>query len=226
MTADQVHDRWKGWVYLMRHEVLRLYRDREIWQSMRKALLDAGGDGVFLGQYALLYAEGQAVGIRRLVRPNQDSVSLGRLLAGITDRPDVASKGRYLASVQAGEDGVVRTFIEDVEAAYYDREWANEKGGLDVRRVQADKGKLDATAINVMKWVDRMVAHVDSRGFDGKVTWKDLDDSLDLVGETFKRYDKLITGFHWDSLRTWMTDWEAPLRQGLSFTAEPGAPTV
>jgi hypothetical protein len=220
MTADRVHKKWMGWVHPIRGEVLRLYRDREIWQAMRRALLDAGGDGIFLGHYALLYAEGQALGIRRLVRPGKDSISLGRLLAAIANRPDVPTKERYLASIGAGEDGNRRAFIEEQEAKYYDREWANNKGSLDVGRVRADIDTLDAAAIEVMKWVDRMVAHVDSRGFDGRVTWKDLDESLDLVGDTFKRYDKLVTGFHWDSFQTWMTDWQAPLRQGLSFETE------
>ena len=221
MTADKLHEKWKDWLYHLRHEVVRLYMDRQIWESMRQALLDAGGDGVFLRHYSLLYAESQAVGVRRIVRPDSDSISLGRLLAHIVNRPDIPTKDRYLAEVRAGEAGYVRDFIEEHEARYYDQEWTTDAGQFDVARVQEDHDTLQAAALNAMKWVDRMVAHLDSRGWDGRVTWKDLDDSLDLVGETFARYDKLVTGFHWDSFHTSLTDWQAPLRQGLTFPEEP-----
>ena len=91
MTPDQVQEKWEDWVEKIKLDLFRLNRDWLMWTDMAPTLQRAGGDLVFLGHYAQMYIDSQAMMVRRLVDVDRQSVSLGRLLEQLADRPDVTT---------------------------------------------------------------------------------------------------------------------------------------
>jgi hypothetical protein len=209
LTPDQVQQKWEGWVEKIMLDVLRLNRDWLMWTDMAPTLRRAGGDLVFLGHYAQMYIDSQAMMVRRLVNVDNQSVSLGRLLKELADRPDVTTRVRYVGRYPpVGHEGAGREF---------DRDWNDGKGRLLTQKPLDDLAELQRAAQLVKKLADRTVAHLDTRGLDVNVTFGDLDSARETLTETFRRYATLVTGRYPGHCYPSLTDWKAPFRAGLPF---------
>ena len=231
IAADHVHAKWVRWLEAISHDLLRLHYDRAMWTQMREALLAASRELDFLAHYSRIYAEAQALGIRRQVEVRTDSISLMRLLKEIINRPDVPTGERYLDIISMARDDVMKADppggftglvdVFDIDSAYYDREWDDGTGRLNVQRVRDDQELLKQTADIVRRWANKTVAHIDEPGFNDRVEWDDLDRSLTLLGETFRRYDRLVRACTWgddpDALVPDTGDWQAPFRRPIPF---------
>jgi hypothetical protein len=215
----------------IRDDLIRLHHDRDIWMQMRDALLASPGEPIFLAHYARIYGEGQALGIRRQVEVRTDSISLMRLLTEIAGRPDVPTRERYLGIFARARDGVMAadppsgfTGLVDifgVNEAYYDREWGDGRGNLNVQRVRDDQELLKKTADIVRRWANKTIAHIDAQGFNDDIRWGHLDEALSLLGDMFLRYDRLVRAATYgdgpDALVPGTGDWQEAFRHPLHF---------
>jgi hypothetical protein len=209
LTPDQVQEKWEDWVEKIRLDLLRLNRDWLMWTDMAPTLQRAGGDLVFLGHYAQMYIDSQAMMVRRLVDVDKQSVSLGRLLEQLADRPDVTTRDRYVGHYPpVGHEGA---------GSEFDRDWNDGKGRLLAQKPLDDLAELQRAAQLVTRLADRTVAHLDTRGLDVNVTFGDLDRAREALTLTFRRYATLVTGRYPGHCYPSLTDWKAPFRAELPF---------
>jgi hypothetical protein len=85
---------------------------------------------------------------------------------------------------------------------------------LDPAIPKADLMDLMWVAAEVKIYVDEHVAHNDAKPSPGLPTFKDLDASIDVIGQLFAKYANLLTAATWPILVPVLQhDWQAIFRQ-------------
>lgn len=219
---DQVHEKWAGWLKVIYPHVTNLFLDRTIWREVRDALMADGEatSDTFLASYTRQYVGASAIAVRRLADPNakaNDSHSIGALIEDIHKHPAVMTRERWTKRDRepdprpGADDNMLKILSRNYDSTFGDR-----SGGLDVGKVAADLATLKSRSEAVAAFASRTVAHIDRRGMKQLPTFDDLDDSIDVVGDMYKRYYLLIDGASLlDVAPAIQHDWKQPLRRPL-----------
>ena len=74
--------------------------------------------------------------------------------------------------------------------------------------MQKDIDDLKAITLHVEDLADKSIAHLNKKGFQGSVTFGDLDASIDAFDRLVCKYLKLLTGSGYATLEpTILSDW-------------------
>lgn len=171
MVNAQKIDRWTKWVERIEPDVIWLHHHRRVWREMILALGERVDAEFFQAHYSRLYVDGAAMAVRRLAYDGVDdkSRSLAQLL-----REFVASPGLLTADRHRELYGET-VFGPDGGSERFESEWGDGSGALDVELVEQDIAALAEASDSISALADRTVAHIDKRGFDGELTYGDLD---------------------------------------------------
>jgi len=155
------------------------------------------------------FVNSAAVGVRRQVKNDKQSVSLRRVLEEIRAYPWLISRESYLKHFEDSPD-YLRERGEEEFAELAD------KGGshIDPAIVERDIADLTSAAERIERYADRRVAHYDLRGIGGRTpTFGDLRRCLQTFERIYKRYFVLLKGASLEGiLPAFQFDWKAPLR--------------
>lgn len=140
--------------------------------------------------------------IRSHVKLDNKSISLLRLLMQIRD-----CAGQF----------TFQFFLEQfpIDPAYVDWQpvtfapFSDDGRSVSSKIVQRDIEILRTLTIQIEELADRTLAHLDKRGFDGKVTFGELDACVDAFDKLVCKYLKLTAGAGYATLEpTILCDWQ------------------
>lgn len=159
------------------------------------------------------YAALVAVGIRRHVKDNKDSVSLMRLLREVRESAHQFTYNFFLERFPIDPNYVpwqVSTF----------RKFSDDGIAVSARILAEDMESLKTLAKNVEDFVDRDLAHLDKKPHEGVVTFGDLERCIDELNRLVCKYRTLFGGGGMSTLEpTIIFDWEDIFRVPLDVRA-------
>ena len=149
------------------------------------------------------YAVQAAVGIRRHIKSDKDSISLMRLLEQMKE-----------CSNQFSDDLICRECFPLPNKVT--KEGFFSCSGVSKKEIERDMALLKDIADKVESLVDQRVAHLDKRGYREDVTFQDIDDSLNVLNKIACRYIAFLTGRNYSTLKpevqyNWKTIFTVPL---------------
>ncbi len=222
---DATFDRWVEWANAIRVDITRLTYDKLIFDGFQDIVsanvehIAANSGGVFCHFVRRCYAAKAALGVRRHLKKRRGEVSLMHLMDQIRKCADQFTYDFYLSKYPRDEDNVewqkstFRRFSHD-----------GEKVAAEV--VEQDIKSAEDIGAAIESLVDRQWAHMDKRGFDGKVTFSHLGSTIGLFDKLACKYLLLVTGGESTTLRPAMSsDWEAIFRVPINSDIQR-APTV
>jgi hypothetical protein len=220
MTDDERLARWHEWDQVIRRDLIDVFHHRDLWQTTTKAIQRVAPDspGTWIRHYATLYAQGQMVAIRRVVRGrNSGSVSLFRLLREIADHPAVISVDRHLQTATGADEdfrGVLRARYQDT--------WGDSAGvAVDPKKVRQAINALGQRLTVVFTRVDKQIAHIEEEEREEVATkrttftFDELDQALRAVGEEYQHWADLLNCVHYELTPVVQTDWQATFAKPL-----------
>ncbi len=189
-TMNQRRTRAMDWLEIIYKDVQDVLVDHHIFwevQTMIKANEQLKATPSHFFQWmGTNFIASAAVAVRRQADADARAVSLRRLLEELKKYPDLFSRayhtGLYGAQFPAGyADGC------------YDRIVGKGCAVLDAAAINGEIQLLIAKTDAIKHYVDRRVAHYDSRGItQAKPTFNDLDDCLKYLEHLVKRYQLLM----------------------------------
>ena len=127
------------------------------------------------------------------------SVSISRLLTDIAVHSDVMTRRRHISA--------------SLRDAYDDEDWRRREGErsfdrhagagaqtMPPERVLADRKHLDEIAEPIIRHVNKRVAHFDERELAAVLTYAEINDALDFIGELLNKYESLLKAARWGTL--------------------------
>jgi hypothetical protein len=168
MSSQRVA-KWKRWMDgPIKASVITMNHHRQIWRGLAE-IIEAHGSlppSAYWEHYFDVYAETQAMAVRRQADTHPDVASLGRLLAEVSD--DVKNlTPEWWIGLWAIKEG------DDLERAFARRQWDDEFGGsvgdhLDPAIPATDLARLTEGSEAVKRHVDKHIAHSEDPGPEPK----------------------------------------------------------
>lgn len=192
---DEKFSQWGEWAERIVHDVQVMHHHRKIWHGTNLILGENDVSGYFHQAFTTMYVQAQVMAVRRQADAKDSVVTLVRLLRSIQAHPGVITRERFLAkwSQLQTEDGDPHgTFSQWANAGF------NAFGGpggekVDPAIVRADLEQLKAKSRAVTRWADQYAAHSNVKS-PPTLTFAQLHDAVDHLGEVMNRYRYLLTG--------------------------------
>ncbi len=216
MTLDEpLIAEWIAWLNDLRPDLEFTHFHGEMWREVTDAMWERAPEtpGVWRAHYLRLYVDGAAMAVRRLLRTGgSGTITLGKILEGISNHPELFTTDRYLERWEGrnGPDQLERARIE------FDRDWTDGQGCLDLRRVRRDRQQMNEIADRVVQFADESLAHtIPGRPMVEGLTFGNLNKAIDHVTETFQQYAAMLTG-NWYALVPIVTpEWKSSFYRPL-----------
>jgi AbiU2 len=191
------------------NEIYALFLHRATYRRVGEIVQDHGQlpESYFWRYLQDTYAATQAIAVRRQAETSSRVISLGRLLAELSDSPEEASRA-FFVGLWAGERraGAEREF---------DERFAGSVGThLDPAIPRADLKTITDSAEPLKTFVDEHLAHSDARAGKDLPTFAQLEVAIDEMGELLKKYVYLFKASTLMELVPLIQhNWEAIFRQ-------------
>ncbi len=222
---SQKLEKWLEWIEKIHNDIQALVEDANMFWEVQDIIREnprIQKPNTFYSYLARTYFSHAAAGIRRQTELQKDSISFVRLLDEIAKNPEVLSldyfnslcphsNGPDLDQV-VGKAGLEAVGIVDTSqlkeiikmddfAPYADA------SGMYVcpQMAKDDKARLESKAKILAEFVDRRIAHWDKRKPKVVPTFKELDDCIKLIDQTYVKYHFL---FHAESIDTLMPTYQ------------------
>jgi hypothetical protein len=204
--------------------VITMNHHRQIWRGLAEVIADHGSlpDSAYWEHYFDIYAETQAMAVRRQADLHPDVASLAKLLSQVVEDAKALTPEWWIDLWNIDEG-------DDYERAYARRQWDDEFGGevgvhLDPAIAATDFERLRAGSEAVKDHVDKHIAHSEDPGPEAKdpgstpaeatLTLNEVHDAIDVIGEVFTRYYPLFEAASMATLEPVIQhDWLAPFRE-------------
>lgn len=194
MNEKERRDRLIQWLEIIFQDVQDLLLDDHIFWELQK-VVEANPEfteasGLFTQWIASSFVQATAVGVRRQAKVDIDSISLARFLAEVEKYPSLVSRAHYM-SLYAGKDAWLLEIGEDDFNTVAGVGAAN----LPMAVAQKQMADLKAAVRGIEHYVDRRVAHYDTRGLARATpTFTDLTTSLQTLERLIILYWRLLKG--------------------------------
>jgi hypothetical protein len=222
---DQRVGKWKRWIDgPIKASVITMHHHRQIWRGLAEVIETHGSlsPSAWWEHYFDVYAETQAMAVRRQADLHPDVASLGKLLTEVSEGAKQLTPEWWIGLWDIDED-------DDYERAYARRQWDGEFGGnvgihLDPATPANDLSRLIDGSDAVKRHVDKHIAHSEDPGLRPKdpgetapeqtVKLSEVHDAIDVIGEVFTRYYSLFEAAGMLFLEPQIQhDWLAPFRE-------------
>lgn len=203
---DQLND----WLDVLKAEVQGLTINRYIFWEVQEIIRE--NEEIHIGSsfyewMGSAYASSMAVGIRRQVDEDRDSISFVTFLRKIEACPRIVSREAYTELFAKGDypPGWAESCFDHLTAKrcpHVDPTWVAEEIQTLMRRTD-----------HVRRYVNRRVAHRDRRDFRPIPKFQDIDLAVNYLDHLTVRYLNLFRGNSMTTvLPTWQYDWKKIFR--------------
>ena len=218
---SQKLEKWLKWMKTIHGEIQALVQDANMFWEIQDIIREnprIQQPNAFYSYLARTYLSHALIGLRRQTKLQKDSISFVRLLDEIAKNPEELSRSyfnsRYLHSNGPDLDQVVGKadleavgIVESTQlkeiikmddfAPYADASNAH----VCPQMVKDDQKRLESAAKKHEAFVNKRVAHWDKHKPTVVPTFKELDDCIKLIDQTYVKYHFL---FHAESIDTLM----------------------
>ena len=203
--------------------VITMNHHRQIWRGLAEVIEGHGSlpASAYWEHYFDVYAETQAMAVRRQADLHPDVASLGKLLSEVSEDAKQLTPEWWVGLWNIDEG-------DDHEAAFATRQWEDAFGGdvgvhLDPAIPAGDLARLNEGSEAVKRHVDKHIAHSEDPGPEPKdpgetapeqtLKLSEVHDAIDVIGEVFTRYYSLFEAAGMVTLEPQIKhDWLAPFR--------------
>jgi hypothetical protein len=210
-----------GWLEVIFADVQQLLLNDHIFWELQE-IVERNDEflrasGLFTRFIASAYAQSAAIGIRRQIKANTDSVSIMRFLKEIQTYPDLVSRAHYMSLYKGLEDWRIELGQHD-----FDKVAGTGSKHLPPELVRQQIQEVNEAAENIEHYVDRRVAHHDKRGLARPMPkFDDIRDTLKVLESMVILYWRLLKGPSMSTMTpTILNDWKDIFR----FAWEPTSP--
>lgn len=190
--------RWVLWMERISEEIVKCAFDRYIfdrWWSIINKNPDIDINNTFVALVWSSYLQRQAMTVRRQVKIDQRAISLARLLGDIAKHDTSITREEFL------KDHV----NPDIEKTLYERTLREVselfdsfagcgKPHINGNRVREDISRLKQTAEQLECYADKWIAHSDPKREWPRLSFEQLNKTLDLFLSTWERYHNIAAG--------------------------------
>lgn len=199
-------DKWVQWIEKIENDLIAIVNNQQIYNHFINVVNANFGhiksnDGLFFCDFVRqCYGVQAALGIRRHIKTDDDSISLMRLLEQIRRCASQFTYDFYL------ERYPIINEHESQKLKF--QEFSDDGKIISEHKIDSDIQELKTIGSKVSNLVDRIIAHLDKRGTEEEVTYKDLDGSINVFNKITLKYINLITFAGFLSLTpTIQSDW-------------------
>jgi hypothetical protein len=203
--------------------VITMNHHRQIWRGIEEIIRDHGSlpASAYWEHYFDIYAETQAMAVRRQADTHRGVASLAMILTEVISDPKQLTP-EWWVGLWNIEEG------DDYERGYARRQWDENYGGqvgvyLDPAIPQADLDRLIVGSAALKDHVDKHIAHSEDPGPRPKdpgltrpepLKLNEIHDAIDVIGEIFRRYYTLFSASDMVFLEPVIQHaWLAPFRE-------------
>jgi hypothetical protein len=204
--------RWCNWIVQIREDLSDMVDDHATFDTFgdvvqaNSAWLDELQGGHFIDFVKRGYVTKTVFGIRRHLKSHPDSVSLRRLLEQMQTAADQITFDFYL-------ERFPREPREHDWQKFSFGRFSNNGTTVSPDVIGEHLLALDGLNKDIEAMADRSLAHLDRRGFDGTVTFKDLNDAVATFNKLTCKYIGLLLAEGYSSLEaTVLYDWKKLFR--------------
>ena len=196
MGEPSLFRKWKQWIdRIYCDQLVPLLRNRQVFHQLQEAFRrqkDRRRSAEFAAWMVQCYVAFASTAIRRMVEePGRrwDSVSLLILLEDLKTHDDLLTRERFRLR-----------YPRNLRERFADRDFdtiTRRKRALRLTAsgIQKDMARLRRAAQPVKRLVNKVVAHTElDRRRIGKATYEALDQAVDVIEATFRRYSLLLKG--------------------------------
>jgi len=207
---DQKLQKWIRWLKVIHDEIQQLVIAKDIFWEVQEIIKNNKGiqkPSAFYEYLGNTYVSHSAIGMRRQLKVDPQSISFARLLTEMSANPEVVSR-KYYTAMYAG------SVVEDRADRDFDR--FSTPGALYISRrmVLNDLQSLRDAGRNLEQFADRRVAHRDKRAVKSPPRFKDGDAFIELLDQLYVKYHLLFHASTMDSLLpTYQYDWKEIFRE-------------
>jgi len=201
--------KWLKWMDLIKDDLQGMLNSQQICQNFEDVVnnnlehIKANNGPTFCDFVRKNYAITAAACIRRHKMIEEDSISLMKLLDQIKKCANQFTYKFYLEMYPLNpkdpDEWQKRTF----------ESFSKDKIVISEELIEQDMKEIKAITGKVGDFVDRFIAHLDKRGLEEKITYSDLNESLELFNKLTCKYLTLISSSGYFTLTpTFQFDWE------------------
>lgn len=191
MRTDPRFQKWCKWIDTILDDIQQVYFHRSMYDGLRTLVAkydQQDKDTLFFAFLQNIFVDSLAMGIRRHIKTDGDSVSLAGLLSELQSAPYLVTREDYYSLWQR-QDIMNRAFMARDFALFASQDAPH----IDLGLVQNDLRDLKKTCEAAVHLADRRIAHHDKRGLDYDIPLQKLLNALELVVKLAKKYYLLFT---------------------------------
>ena len=209
--------RWSGWIDTIRGDMSRIRNDAAIFSTFRRLVVEnrdwiAEHHGLRFCQFVVRsYVTAASLGIRRHVKKKDDAVSMARLIAQMQLCASQITLAFYWSKFPRNPDDV------EWQPACFGR--LSEDGTIVSSTIlERDATNLEELGKTIEGYADRVLAHLDPKGFADTFTFDDLEKAIRNFDELVCRYQGFLTGSSSNTLEAvvqypWERIFEIPFKK-------------
>ena len=215
------------WLQVIVQEVQDLLLDDHVFWELQDIVCSnprfSTASGLFTQWMASAFVQATAVGVRRQAKADGRSVSLKRFMQEVQKYPSLVSRAHYMSLYKGNHPDL----IEAGESEFDDLAGEGEPH-LPSACVGKHLRELDEAVKGIEHYVDRRIAHYDSRGLAHPMpTFDDLNTALKKIEEIVLLYLQLLEGASMNTmLPTIQFDWQNIFRFAWESPPEPSTTEV
>jgi hypothetical protein len=175
---------WLQWLKVVHDDIQQLLIKRNIFWEVQDIIKNNGELHKASSFYSYLgdtYVAYIAIGIRRQIKIDIQSISFARLLTELAKTPVVLSR-KYYISLYKGST------VEQFADRDFDRFCGSDKTYISPDMVLADLGELNRAASVVEDFADKRIAHHDKRQPKVLPRFEQVDSCLDTLDKLYCKY--------------------------------------
>lgn len=183
----QRYEKWKRWFDEICLDVQSLLTMRHVYSEVGGIVINNSKiqrPSIFYDYLTTTYAYSAVIAVRRQVKIDRDSISLGRLLDEMCRTPEAMSRVQYKALHDYA--------AEETSDKNFDRLAGEGAPFIDTVLVKNDLEKLKSLALSCEDYADRKVAHLDKGGVKTPPTFNDLNDCISYMESLLLKYQLLF----------------------------------
>lgn len=219
---DKKLKKWLRWRESIHKDIIELLEKRDTFWGIQEIIKSNVYSEIckssrahvyeYIGHTYVAYI---TIGIRRQIKVDKDSISFLRLLTEISENPKILSREYYV--------GLYRSSPKEFAHRDFDQFCGDSRDHISPDMVKSDIAALKEIVSRVETFADRRIAHHDRREPD-LPRFKDIDESLDKIGEMYKKYHLALTAecmagltpvvqYDWTEIFTvpWIKNAQAPI---------------
>jgi hypothetical protein len=201
------YEKWVRWINVICDDVEYLCYNKHIFLEVKKIIIanaDLDHDNVFYDLLDNGYANIGAMGIRRQVKINSQSISLARLLEDIRKNPELVSIENYRTLYHGP--------IKELAESHFEEFKAQDRDHIAPDMIERDIASLREAARSCEGFADRRLAHSDKRKVNPHPNLSDLHNCIDLIRELAEKYRLILTAQNVSLASSILDDWKAVFR--------------